>query len=73
VFPFNLNPFFHPSRLLSGSLEFGHFSVNAGRSRCVPEGRLDTRPAIYRRYWCLEFDLVPEERSKLRRILGLGA
>src|ERR1700720_402750 len=35
------------------------------RCRCVPEGRLESRPAIYRRYWRLEFDLVPEGRSKL--------
>src|SRR6201995_4274153 len=35
------------------------------RCWCVPEGRLESRPAIYRRYWRLEFDLVPEGRSKL--------
>jgi hypothetical protein len=35
------------------------------RLRCVPEGRLESRPAIYRRCWCLESDLVPEGRSKL--------
>jgi hypothetical protein len=36
------------------------------RRRCVPEGGLESRPAIYRRYrWCLEFDVVPEGRSKL--------
>jgi len=23
-------------------------------TRCVPEGRLESRPAIYRRYWVLE-------------------
>jgi len=38
---------------------------NALTVRCVPEGRLESRPAIYRRYWCLEIDLVPEGRSKL--------
>jgi len=35
------------------------------RCRCAPEGRLESRPAIYRRYWYLEFDLVPKGRSKL--------
>jgi hypothetical protein len=32
----------------------------------VPEGLLESRPAIYRRYWVLEFDLVPQGRLKLR-------
>jgi hypothetical protein len=41
------------------------FRLTRWRCRCVPEGRLESRPAIYRRYWCLEFDLVPEGRSKL--------
>jgi hypothetical protein len=38
---------------------------NALAVRCVPEGQLESRPAIYRRCWCLEVDLVPEGRSKL--------
>jgi hypothetical protein len=38
---------------------------NALAVRCVPEGQRESRPAIYRRYWCLEIDLVPEGRSKL--------
>jgi Transposase IS200 like len=46
-------------------LEFGHSVFNALAVRCVPEGQLESRPAIYRRYWCLEIDLVPEGRSKL--------
>jgi hypothetical protein len=46
-------------------LEFGHSVFNALAVRCVPEGRLESKPAIYRRYWCLEIDLVPEGRSKL--------
>jgi hypothetical protein len=40
------------------------------RRRGVPEGRLESRPAIYRRYWCLEFDLVPEGRLKSGLALG---
>jgi hypothetical protein len=35
-------------------------------SSFVPEGLLESRPAIYRRYWVLEFDLVPQGRLKLR-------
>jgi hypothetical protein len=38
---------------------------NALAVRCVPEGQHESRPAIYRRYWCLENDFVPEGRSKL--------
>jgi hypothetical protein len=37
------------------------------RLRCDVSRRdnLESKPAIYRRYWCLEIDLVPEGRSKL--------
>jgi hypothetical protein len=31
-----------------------------------PGGTIETRPAIYRRYWYLKFDFVPEGRSKFR-------
>jgi hypothetical protein len=34
-------------------MPIAHFSVNAiAAVRCVPEGQLESRLAIYRRYWC---------------------
>jgi hypothetical protein len=48
-----------------GATSLGRFQrLTRARWRCVPEGRLESRPAIYRRYW-LKFDFVPEGRSKI--------
>jgi hypothetical protein len=49
------------------NLERSRLHISAFNAVAVcPGGRLESRPAIYRRYWCLELALVPEGRSKFR-------
>jgi hypothetical protein len=56
-----------------GATSIGRFqSLKQSRWRCVPEGRLESRPAIYRRYWYLEFDFVPEQLCCLENFLVMS-